>query len=110
MVFASQRDGRAQVPMAAIGRFSWRKGLLYCLYSTDRTVKTLIKVSAWSSLYRMYLHAHSGGYGFRYVGLPDGFKSASNGPYDPQEMRRMFDIGFEMGRAGRGWETVPPGF
>ncbi len=32
MVFASQRDGRAQVPVAAIGRFSWRKGLLYSLY------------------------------------------------------------------------------
>ena len=77
---------------------------------TDRTVKTLIKVSAWSSLYRMYLHAQSGGYGFQYVGLPEDYESASDAPYDPQEMRRMFDLGFEMGRSGRGWKTVPPGF
>ncbi len=33
MAFASQRDGRAQVPVAAIGPFSWRKDLFCCLHS-----------------------------------------------------------------------------
>ena len=76
---------------------------------TNRTIQTLIKVSAWSALYRMHLHAMQDGYGFQYVGLPDDYEPQTNEPYNPEEMRRMFDIGFEMGRAGEGWRTSLPG-
>jgi len=77
---------------------------------TDRTIKTLIKVSAWSALYRMYLHAKVGGYDFKFVGLPDDYTAQSKQPYDPSEMNRMFEIGYEMGLKGEGWQKVPPGF
>jgi len=76
---------------------------------TDRTIQTLIKVSAWSALYRMHLHAEKDGYGFQYVGLPDDYEPEIDEPYNPEEMRRMFDIGFEIGRAGDGWRTSLPG-
>ena len=77
---------------------------------TDRTIKTLVKVSAWSALYRMYLHAQVGGYKFKFVGLPDDYTAQSKQPYDPSEMNRMFEIGYEMGLKGEGWQAVPPGF
>ena len=77
---------------------------------TNRTISTLVKVSAWSALYRMYLHAEQDGYSFQYVGLPDDYESQSTQPYDQAEMKRMFDIGFEMGRTGEGWRSTPPGF
>jgi hypothetical protein len=77
---------------------------------TDRTISTLIKVSAWSALYRMYLHAEQGGYGFQYVGLPDTYEPQINEPYNPEEMTRMFDIGYEMGLKGESWRSDPPGF
>ena len=77
---------------------------------TNRTISTLVKVSAWSALYRMYLHSQADGYGFQFVGLPDDYEPESSHPYDPTEMRRMFDIGYEMGRSGKGWRTTPPGF
>ena len=77
---------------------------------TNRTIDTLLKVSAWSALYRMYLHALVDGYGFRFVTLPSEYKPESDQPYDQTEMKRMFNIGNEMGRAGRGWRTAPPGF
>jgi len=76
---------------------------------TNRTIQTLIKVSAWSALYRMHMHAQQDGYAFQYVGLPDDYEPEINEPYNPEEMRRMFDIGFEMGRAGDGWRTSLPG-
>jgi hypothetical protein len=76
---------------------------------TSRTIQTLIKVSAWSALYRMHLHAEQDGYDFQYVGLPDDYEPEIDEPYNPEEMRRMFDIGFEMGRAGDGWRTSLPG-
>ena len=75
----------------------------------DRTINTLIKVSAWSALYRMYLHSQTGGYGFQFVGLPDDYEPESSQPYDPDEMQKMFDIGYEMGRLGTGWRSTPPG-
>jgi hypothetical protein len=58
----------------------------------------------------MYLHSQADGYGFQFVGLPDDFKPESNEPYNPAEMRRMFDIGHEMGRNNEGWRTTLPGF
>lgn len=77
---------------------------------TNRTISTLIKVSAWSALYRMYLHAEQGGYGFKYVGLPDSYEPLVKEPYNPEEMTRMFDIGYEIGLKGDGWRSAPPGF
>jgi hypothetical protein len=77
---------------------------------TNRTIDTLLKVSAWSALYRMYLHALVDDYAFRFVTLPGEYEPESDQPYDPTEMKRMFDIGHEMGRTGKGWRTVPPGF
>ncbi len=75
-----------------------------------RTISTLVKVSAWSSLYRMYLHSQADGYGFQFVSLPDDYEPESNQPYDPAEMRRMFDIGFDMGLHNKGWRATLPGF
>ena len=77
---------------------------------TDRTIKTLIKVSAWSALYRMYLHAQVDGYDFKFVGLPNDYEPENKQPYDPVEMSRMFDIGYEMGEKGESWQSTPPGF
>jgi hypothetical protein len=76
---------------------------------THRTISTLIKVSAWSALYRMYLHAEQGGYGFKYVGLPDSYEPQVKEPYNSEEMTRMFDIGYEIGLQGDGWRSAPPG-
>ena len=76
----------------------------------SRTIKTLIKVSAWSALYRMYLHAQVGGYSFRYVSLPKDYVAYTTDSYDPEEMRRMFRLGHKMGLAGDAWLSTPPGF
>lgn len=77
---------------------------------TERTASTLIKVSAWSSLYRMYLHAQQRGYTFRFIALPKEYEPEVSEPYNQQEMNRMFEIGYELGLAGDAWRTLPPGF
>ena len=76
----------------------------------DRVSKTMIKVSAWSALYRMYIHAQVGGYDFKYVSLPKTYKPFTDVPYDPEEMRRVFRIGNKMGYEGDTWMLRPPGF
>jgi len=76
----------------------------------NRVTKTMIKVSAWSALYRMYMHAQVGGYNFKYVSMPQAYKQFTDVPYNPEEMRRMFRIGAKMGLEGDAWLLSPPGF
>jgi len=76
----------------------------------NRTIKTMIKVSTLSSLYKMFLHAEINGYDFRYVSLPEAYKPLEDTPYDPEEMRRMFRIGHKMGSEGDSWLSKPPEF
>lgn len=76
----------------------------------NRTIKTMIKVSTLSSLYKMFLHAEINGYDFRYVSLPEAYKPLEDMPYDPEEMRRMFRIGHKMGSEGDSWLSKPPEF
>ena len=73
----------------------------------NRTIKTMIKASALSSLYKMFLHAGVNGYDFKYVSLPKAYESFGDTPYDPEEMRRMFRIGHKMGLKGDSWLSTP---
>ena len=73
----------------------------------NRTIKTMIKASALSSLYKMFLHAEVNGYDFKYVSLPKAYEPFDDTPYDPEEMRRMFRIGHKMGIEGDSWLSTP---
>ena len=73
----------------------------------NRTIKTMIKASALSSLYKMFLHAEVNGYDFKYVSLPKTYEPFDDTPYDPEEMRRMFRIGHKMGMEGDSWLSTP---
>jgi hypothetical protein len=73
-----------------------------------RTIETMIKASALSSLYKLYWHAKINGYDFKYVSLPANYEPLDDTPYDPEEMRRMFRIGHEMGEQGDSWSSTPP--
>jgi hypothetical protein len=73
----------------------------------NRTIATMIKASALSSLYKMFLHAEVNGYDFNYVSLPKTYEPLDDTPYDPEEMRRMFRIGHKMGLEGDSWLSTP---
>ncbi|MFA9420100.1 MAG: patatin-like phospholipase family protein [Gammaproteobacteria bacterium] len=76
----------------------------------NRTIKTMVKASVLSSLYKMFLHAEVNGYDFKYVSLPKTYEPFDDTPYDPEEMRRMFRIGHKMGMEGDSWLSSPPEF
>lgn len=61
-----------------------------------------------ASLYKMYLHSKVNGYDFKFVSMPPGYRPVDETPYDPEEMRRMFRIGYKMGLEKTHWQTVPP--
>ncbi len=76
---------------------------------TRASLATLMRVHAWGDLYRIYAITQRDQIGFNYVGIPDDHVSVSDEAFDPEEMKRLFDLGFEMAKSGDSWHKLPPG-
>jgi predicted patatin/cPLA2 family phospholipase len=73
-----------------------------------RSLSTLMKAHSWNDLWRIYLVAQAEGVDFNYVGIPDNYEAHSKEPFDPVEMKRLFDLGFDMAKDGYNWQKEPP--
>jgi hypothetical protein len=49
------------------------------------------------------------GSGFHFVSIPEDYVSVAQEAFDPVDMRRLFDIGYEIAMSGKPWKTAPPG-
>jgi predicted acylesterase/phospholipase RssA len=76
---------------------------------TGRAVDSMIKHSAVGDLFRIHEFAERDGIGFKYVAVPPDYIPDSDEPFDRAEMRRLFDIGHELGETGTAWKSTPPG-
>jgi hypothetical protein len=74
-----------------------------------RALSTLTKSQGWGDLYRVYIVTKRDQVDFNYVGIPDDYVPAGKEMFDPKEMNRLFDLGFEMAKPGYKWHKVPPG-
>jgi predicted acylesterase/phospholipase RssA len=75
---------------------------------TGRAVSTMVKSAAYQGLHRMHAHTNASNLGFRYVAIPNDFESQADEPFDPREMKRLFELGHELGLAGTAWQDTPP--
>jgi predicted patatin/cPLA2 family phospholipase len=75
---------------------------------TDRTISTMTKVIATNDLQRIHFIAQQEGIDFNYVGIPEDFEDKSKEPFDPVEMNRLFDLGFQLASKGYEWRKSPP--
>lgn len=75
-----------------------------------RSISTLIKSQAKGSLAYSYLLTKRDGMSLAYIVIPEEFDSQSKEPFDPAAMRKTFDEGYSLGKEGRGWQSLPPGY
>jgi len=75
-----------------------------------RSFSTLMKAHSWEDIIRLYELAKLDNVDFNYVSIPDGYIEHSREPFDPKEMKRLFDLGFEMAKSGYKWRKTVPGF
>jgi hypothetical protein len=97
------RNGRAddRPGYAAIGPTA--------LSIAEATIEKLFKVSAASSLYRMYVLAARYGVAFHLRCIPDDYLLDFDGlDFDRPRMNRLFDLGFAVGRGSEPWLQAPP--
>jgi predicted patatin/cPLA2 family phospholipase len=74
-----------------------------------RSFSTLMKAHSWNDLFRLYATAKEDGVDFNYVSIPTGYESHAREMFDPVEMKRLFDLGYEMAKSGYKWNKAPPG-
>ncbi len=75
-----------------------------------RTVDSLIRTQGIGDLYRIYLLTQRDGLDFNLAYLPETFTDEPEEAFDPAWMRKLFDIGYEMGKAGYPWSKTPPDY
>lgn len=75
-----------------------------------RSFSTLMKAQSWGDMFRLYELAKGDNVDFNYVSIPDNYIEHSKEPFDPKEMKRLFDLGFEMAKSGYKWRKTVPGF
>ncbi len=75
---------------------------------TGRAISTMIKYSAFNDLHRIRASTENEKLGFRFIAIPDEFESQADEPFDPEEMQRLFELGYKMGLSGNAWRDTPP--
>jgi predicted acylesterase/phospholipase RssA len=76
----------------------------------SRSMLTLIKAVALGDLIRIWALAERDGVDFNYIGIPKEEKEASIDAFNPDEMRRLFDLGHRMALEAQPWRKDPPSF
>ncbi len=75
-----------------------------------RAVSTLIGGSGTGDIYKIYAIALRDGIDLEVVSIPPEFDMEPEELFDPVYMRRLYDLGYEMGLAGDFWQPRPPDF
>lgn len=77
---------------------------------TARAIATLIKTQGVGDLYRIYLGAQRDGLDFNLASIPQQFDAQSSEAFDPDYMKPLFQLGFDLAAKGSPWAKAPPGF
>jgi predicted acylesterase/phospholipase RssA len=72
-------------------------------------IEELLRGLLARTVYQGYVTAKQANAGFRLIYMPDNAPAPENAlVFDPEIMRRQFELGREFGRSGTGWITEPP--
>lgn len=75
-----------------------------------RSISSLIKYQGMGDLNRLYLQARNNGIDFNLASIPESFTLVEKEPFDRDYMRALYEVGFDLGRAGYKWQKAPPNF
>lgn len=73
-----------------------------------QAVGAAVKVDTRLMLTLAFAVAKRSGVGFNVATIPASFNAPSKGPFDPQYMKALFNVGYEQGRSANPFDTQPP--
>ena len=76
----------------------------------DRSLGMMINSQSYGDFYRLFILMEKDRFDVYYTALPDDYEDRSKEMFDSKEMKRVFDIGYQIGRSQDSWRTELPGF
>ncbi len=77
---------------------------------TAGAVSSMLYAGSRNDIFRIFNMAMLCSMEFHLIAIPQEVKLSSNSlSFDPVELRRMYELGFEMGKTRKGWRNTPPG-
>ena len=73
-----------------------------------RTISIMVADSGMNDVVHIYYSAAQGNIGFNYAAGPDEFKFTAQEPFDREEMRRLFQLGYDLASSGYKWNKKLP--
>jgi predicted acylesterase/phospholipase RssA len=74
----------------------------------SQSVDLAVKVDTRLMLDRAYIVAKRSGVLFNVASIPDSFNVPSRGTFDPDYMRALFQVGYDLGKSATPFAAVPP--
>ena len=75
----------------------------------SRAISHLISTQAVGDLYCIYTITQRDGIDFNLIHIPDDFVSKAKETFGPEEMKRLYQLSYDMAKAGYKWHKTPPG-
>ncbi|MFC1576349.1 patatin-like phospholipase family protein [Candidatus Omnitrophota bacterium] len=76
----------------------------------SRSVNTMINYQGLGDIFRLYILSGQKKHDFHLAYIPTDFEPKSTQMFDPVEMKKLFDLGYEKAAAGTAWQKKPPVF
>ena len=76
---------------------------------SKKSIAELLRGLLYRTVYQAYVTARQAKASFRLISIPDNIAAAKDGlTFEPEVMKRQFEIGRDFGRSGSGWMSEPP--
>ena len=76
----------------------------------DRSLSGLTTMQGIGDLYRIYTVTQYNNIDFNLAYIPQSFHPDSDEPFDPENMKRLYTLGYNLALGGDPWQKYPPGF
>ena len=76
----------------------------------SRAVYTMANYQGLGDIFRLYILSEEMKHDFYLAYIPADFNAESKQMFDPGEMTKLFDLGYEKAAAGTAWKKEPPMF
>ncbi len=73
-----------------------------------RSFGTLMKAQSWGDMFRLYNNAQRDNLEFNYISLPYNYEAKGNEMFDPEEMKRLYDLGYSIATSDNPWQKNVP--
>jgi hypothetical protein len=77
---------------------------------SGRSFSTLMKAQSWGDMIRLYSIAEEDNVDFSYISLPYDYEAKGNEMFDLEEMKRLYDLGYNIATSDNPWQKEIPLF